>query len=227
MPTAVMTASVNSVNSRQDSICGASSNARMPPPSGGCAPFVDPALPAPDAPLCWLDTSGAASLDAQSRPAASNTAADIVLAALACVTHIVVGPANVEHLLIRTTDRAVTLRLHGAHAVDQPVVLTLQIPGLSRARALGTLLAGLPDLLVAVPRRPQYSLRKILMRDSLIALDGRHAGANYRDMASIIHGAPSAHYDWKAGNRSIKDHLHRALKLGMALRDGGYRMLIA
>ncbi len=120
-----------------------------------------------------------------------------------------------------------TLRLHGAHAVDQPVVLTFQIPGLSRARALGTLLAGLPDLLAAVPRRPQHSLRNILMRDSLIALDGRRAGASYRDMASIIHGAPSAHYDWKSGNRSIKDHLHRALKLGMTLRDGGYRTLIA
>ena len=196
------------------------------PRSGTCAPFVDPALPAPDAPVCWLAAAGAVILDARSTPAHANAIPDIVLAELPSVRHIILDPAGFELVLIRTTDHAVTLRLHGAHAADGPVRLTFLVPGLSSARGLGALLAILPDMLLAAPRRLKRSRRQILMRDALIALDGRGEGASYRDIASVIYGKDRAHTAWNSNSRSLKDRLHRAFNFGKAFRDGGYRALI-
>ena len=141
--------------------------------------------------------------------------------------HIVEGPANIEHLLIRTTTRSVILRLHGAHVIDSPVVLTFQVPGLAKARPLGALLTALPDLLSAAPRHAKQSIRQTLMRNALMALDGRRAGASYRDLAAIIYGTRVADEAWKNQNRSLKDRLHRALTFGIAMRDGGYRKLLS
>jgi hypothetical protein len=66
-----------------------------------------------------------------------------------------------------------------------------------------------------------------LLRDALIVLDGRAAGASYRDIASVIYGADRARAAWNSPSRSIKDRLHRAFNIGKAFRDGGYRALIA
>ncbi len=134
--------------------------------------------------------------------------------------------AGIELVLIRTTDHAVTLRLHGAHAADGPVQLTFLVPGLSSARNLGALLAVLPDMLVAAPRRFKRSRRQILMRDALITLDGRGSGASYRDIACIIYGKDRTQTAWNSNSRSLKDRLHRAFNLGKSYRDGGYRALI-
>jgi hypothetical protein len=130
-------------------------------------------------------------------------------------------------VLVRTTDHAVTLRLHGAHAAEGPVQLTFLVPGLSGAQDLGTLLAALPGLLVTAPRRLKRSRRQILMRDALIVLDGREAGASYRDIATVIYGARLTTDAWTSTSRSLSDRLLRAYRLGRALRDGGYRTLIA
>jgi len=209
-----------------DNTCGASGGAIDTPPGGASALFVDPALSAPDAPISWLDTAGAAVLDARSSLAAPRVLPDIVLTQLPSVTHVVLGPADTEQLLIRTSDCAVTLRLHGAHAADGPVRLTFQVPGLSRAQGLGTLLAELPDLLAATPRRSKRSRRQFLLRDALIVLDGRGAGASYREIACVIYGTERARTAWNSLSRSLKDRLHRAFNIGKALRDGGYRTLI-
>jgi Uncharacterized conserved protein (DUF2285) len=222
----IMLGVVNVTGWRPVSRCGASGDAIPAPPPGASAPFVDPALTAPDAPVCWLETSGAAIIDARSNRPADHAAPDLVLTDLPCVTHIVEGPANIEHLLIRTTTRSVILRLHGVHVIDSPVVLTFQVPGLAKARPLGALLRALPDLLSATPRHANHSIRQMLMRNALIALDGRRAGAHYRDLAAIIYGRRMADDAWKNHNRSLKDRLHRALTFGIAMRDGGYRTLL-
>ncbi len=129
-------------------------------------------------------------------------------------------------MLVRTTDRALTLRLRGARASDAPVRLTFLVTGLAQGRPAGALLAELPDLLIAEPRRLKRTRRQIFMRDALIALDGRHAGASYQETAAVIYGAKRTKVAWAGRSRAVKDRMCRALKMGNALCDGGYSELI-
>jgi len=197
------------------------------PATGGSSTFVDPALTALDSPACWSADSGAAVLDARSDHSSPAAPADLTLAENRCVQHIVLGSDDLEYVLVRTTDRALTLRLRGERAYDAPVRLTFQVAGLVQARPAGALLTELPNLLISEPRRLKRTRRQILMRDALIALDGRHADASYRETAAVIVGKADADAAWSGRSGWLKERMRRALRDGQALRDGDYRGLLA
>ena len=75
-------------------------------------------------------------------------------------------------------------------------------------------------------RGPVRSRRQRLLREAVIALDGRIAGATHQDVAGVIAGAERARAAWKNSDPSLKDRMRRALKAGMLLRNGRYRILI-
>jgi len=144
-----------------------------------------------------------------------------------CIRHIVLDADGFEAVQVRTTNRFVTLRLHGQSAFSGPVRLTLLVAGLTQVRQAAAILLSLIDLATLRLRWPKRSRRQFLMRDALIALDGRAVGASYREIAIAIVGPGRAKDAWDSPGRSMKERMRRALAKGVRLRDGGYRTLIA
>ena len=192
----------------------------------GLTRFVDPALLAPEAPIDWIEELGAAKIDAAARAPCKGERSDVHLAELQCVRHIVVSADGEETVLINTSDNALTLRLRGKTALCDPVCLTFHIAGMRALPVSGRSLQSLPDLLAGGPRKFKRSRRQLLLREAVISLDGRTAGATYQDVAVVIAGVESARAAWKNSDHSLKDRMRRALKVGMRLRNGRYRILI-
>ena len=139
---------------------------------------------------------------------------------LQCVRHIIVSADGEETLLINTTDKALTLRLRGTTALRGPVCLTFQIAGMTALPGAGRALQSLPNLIAGRPRKPNRSRRRLLLREALIALDGRAAGATYQDVAVVIAGADTARAAWKNADPLLKDRMRRALKSGARMKQG-------
>ncbi len=211
---------------RPASSCGVARRRHWLPGAGAFIPFVDPALPAPDAPFRWLPDFGAAELDAVARPLRPGEPAELILAGLRCVRHVVVLADAEEYLLFRTTAASLALRLLGASSLRHAVRVTFQVNGLAAISTTANKLLALSDLLVASPRWVKRSRRQNCLRDALIALDGHAVGATYRDIATVVTGVKPANADWSKTSRSLKDRMHRAFKACSMLRHGGYRSLI-
>ena len=192
----------------------------------GLSRFVDPASRAPEAPIDWIEELGAAKIDAVARAPRKGERSDVHLAELQCIRHIVVSSGGEEALLINTSDKALTLRLRGTTALRGPVCLTFLIDGIRALRDAGRSILNLPDMLTGRPRKFNRSRRQLLLREAVIALDGRTAGATYQDVAVVIAGVESARAAWRSSDHSLKDRMRRALKAGMRFRNGRYRILI-
>ena len=149
-------------------------------------------------------------------------AADLALSRARSIEHIVIDPDGVEHVLVRTTNRAVTLHLVGARLYRSPVRLKFLVDGLARSRAEGLLISQLNVLLGAPSREIKRTTGQIMKRNGLVALDGKTAGATYFEIASVIAGPVSARQDWA----TWKEHVRSARANGEYFRDGGYRELI-
>jgi hypothetical protein len=198
---------------------------RRSPRNGRCAPFVDPALGALDAPFCWRADAGSSVLAARARPTARGRA-DLKVAGLACVRHVVLGPGPVTQLLVRTSDRVLAVEVSGSCALETPIRLTLVVDGLAAAHTAGALIAALPDVLSGDPRWVRRSRRQLQFRNAVMALDGRAHGASYWQIAAIAVGPERARSERASLGRSLKDLMRRALAKGEALRDGAYRQLL-
>lgn len=152
--------------------------------------------------------------------------ADIDLGRLESVQHVIVGFDRAEHILFRKSDLAVTFRLMGARANIAPVCLTYRSKGNDDARKNGLVQTKLP-LLFAQPTRWIIRTRdQLMLRDAVVALDGRQAGASYREIAIAMVGAARAKEAWSSASRALKERVRRARTKGEEMRDGGYRTLI-
>jgi hypothetical protein len=196
------------------------------PRCGSFAPFVDPVLPALNAPVRWLPTAGVARLKASAVPAAAATDADLTLDQLGSVRHVVAEPDGAQSLLFHTTAMALILELRGASVTDVSVNVTFHIDRLANAKSAGALLIAFSELLATDPRRIAASVSRLLLRNALIAVDGRLCGASYRDIADVAFGGACAAKAWSSESRAMKDHIIRASKKGAEMLDGGYRQLL-
>jgi hypothetical protein len=61
---------------------------------------------------------------------------------------------------------------------------------------------------------------------ALRVLDGRLAGASYRDIAVALFGNNRVNEDWNAPGDHLKNRIRRAAHRGAALIQGGYRALL-
>ena len=126
-------------------------------------------------------------------------------------------------MILRDSDKALTLRLHGSLASLAPVTTTFLIAGLPAPSTLAADFGTLDGLLQCSRSRVHRSRDHLLLRDAIVSLDGRDAGASHREAAEVIFGIKRVRADWSARGGWLKERMRRALAKGEELRDGGYR----
>jgi hypothetical protein len=100
--------------------------------------------------------------------------------------------------------------------------LTIDIPPSPRLKRIAAILASYADLLNMRPRWIRRTRDQELIRDSLVAVDGRAAGASHREVAEVIFGHKRVREEWSARGGWMKDRMWRALTKGEALCGGGH-----
>lgn len=195
------------------------------PALGTCIPFVDPSLRACDAPLCWCPCAAAPLLDAIAERAADASTAYVSLFDLASAGHVIIAPSGEELVMLRDSSGAVTLRCRGCPLTKSAARLTLT-NSLSDPDAHAKAVSSLADLLLRPMNTTDCTRIRLLLRDGLIALDGKCLGASYRDIAIVIYGLERVQEEWVGASRWMKDRICRAHAKGEALRDGGYLDLL-
>lgn len=192
----------------------------------GLHSFVDPALPAPSSPVCWLTASAVPFLEGIADRTQRGTCPDLIVRNLTSARHLVLGPAGEQLLLLRDANAALTLRLHGSRALVTPVSTSILFRGLPEPDLVATALSILGTLVLRPDHNPHNSRDLLFLRDALIALDGRCLGASHREIAAVIYGWRKVQAVWSSRSRWMKDRMCRALAKGEQLRDGGYRKLL-
>src|SRR5262245_23896177 len=192
----------------------------------GLCPLADPKWPAAHAPLCWTGAASAPVLEARAERASASAQSLLSIESCAAATHIVIGPAGEEWIILRDAERAATLRLEGARASLGPVSVTFLIAGLPEPRPLTKRFRALRDL-STVPRPSAAASRlRLFLRDALLALDARHIGMSQREIAALLHHEEADGMEFR-GKESLRDRVRHLLLRGQQLRDGGYRKLFA
>jgi hypothetical protein len=184
-------------------------------------------LAAPEAPLAWRAAGAAPVLDALTARPITGAHAHLPLPEIEAARHIILGPGADEFLILRDSNRAVTLRCRGERASLGPVDIRLVLDGVPDPTVVTRSLTLFQGLL----RRPEVtvdnSLWRILRRDGLAVLDGKSLGATYRDVATVLYGSNATRKGvWHSASNPLKEHLRRALAMGRYLRDGGYLELL-
>jgi hypothetical protein len=192
----------------------------------GLQSFVDPALPAPQSPVCWLAAAAAPVLEAIADRTPDDNCPDLCVRTLTSARHVVIGPAREQYVLLRDAETALTLRLHGSRASLAPVRTSILFHGLPNPNLVAKALSTLAGLVMCPTHDPHVSRDFLFLRDALIALDGLCMGASYREMAAVVYGYQEARAAWSSGSRWMKDRMCRALAKGKQLRDGGYHKLL-
>jgi hypothetical protein len=160
-------------------------------------------------------------LCALSRKAPSAIRADIGLVDQPWIGQVVIGPDHLEYLLIRTSRRSLTIQLTGHRASRAPVCLVFQVPA-QRAKEEAVRLAWYPALTAIKPRWMKRTSGQLLVRDALVAVDGRQVGASHREVAEVIVGHKRVREEWSARGGWLKGRMQRALAVGQALCGGGH-----
>jgi hypothetical protein len=193
---------------------------------GRSAPFANPSLTAVQARHVWLPDAGASTLIAVTEPvyAKLTTNDRIFIPSLSSLEHVLIEVTGRQHVVLRGNQASIQLTIEGADLTLGPVAITFLVSGLARiAEARDQI-----DLLgrVLSPNRapssvlPRWTTRTRNLRDALITLDGRRAGASHREIAILIYGADDVAADWGVG---LRQRMQRHYSRGAALAAGGYR----
>ena len=188
----------------------------------GLHTFVDPTLPAPEASLCWLTSSAAPILEALCCRA-PRSGFDLAIANLRSAKSVIVGPGREEHVFFGDSEQTFALHLQGSRASLGPVRTTFLLRGIPDPMMLASDFLRVDVLLRAPQSRTRRSRHRLLLRDALVALDGRRSGVSHRDVATVIFGIEHVREAWSGGGGWLKERMRRALAAGEELRDGGYR----
>ena len=173
-----------------------------------------------------MTSTAAPILEAVSDRAKSDSPADLSIAQCRSAGHVIIGPTGEEHVILRDADRALTLRLHGSRASLAPVSATFLIRGTPQPHRVAKDFGILIDLARSSRHTVHRSRERLFMRDALIALDARRAGASYREMAAVIYGPERARAAWSSTSTAMKERMRHALARGEQFRDGAYRRLL-
>jgi hypothetical protein len=193
---------------------------------GRSAPFADPSLTALQARHVWLPDAGASTLIGVTEPAYALPTENerIFIPSLPSLEHLLVDGTGRQHIVLRANQASIQLTIEGADVTARPVAITFLVPGFDAiVEARGQL-----DLLdrVLSPNRapssvlPRWTTRTSNLRDALITLDGRRAGASHKEIAILIYGAETVATDWDVG---LRQRMQRHYSRGAALAAGGYR----
>jgi hypothetical protein len=144
------------------------------------------------------------------------------------VEHILLDTLGRQHVILRARGTTLQLTIVGAQAIIAPVAFSFLVRNNHEIAAVSHHLSKLEGLLSSsrphVDAPPRWTARTRKLRDALIALDGRRAGATNRQIAAVIYGHDWVERDWP--NSGLQDRLRRDLQRGLALSNGGYRDLL-
>lgn len=146
-------------------------------------------------------------------------------------THLCIDAVGVQHFIFKTDAKRVGLHVDGALATLGPVRLifsTVSMSGVSTAIDEFALLTEIlfPDAGKTAPKSKSKPVTRIELRDALIALDGKCAGATRREIARVIYGDAAVAAQWSDPTAGMKDRVKRSIKRGQRLMNGGYRTLL-
>jgi hypothetical protein len=167
---------------------------------GRSAPFANPALTALQARHVWLPEAGTSALPARARPAAGESS--VYLPALPGLEHILIDSRNRQHVVLRANGAALQLMIEGADVTVGPVAVTFLVPGLGAIGRASQHLATLRRILAPAsqgPAVPRWTGTTRKLRDALVAVDGRAAGASYREIAVVLHDVEYVDRNWRTG----------------------------
>ncbi|MGK9232233.1 DUF2285 domain-containing protein [Inquilinus limosus] len=148
---------------------------------------------------------------------------------MACPVLILTEPSGVERVLIGDERGEVRLDVRAGTVLDGPVRLRYDLAGARGVEAKLLTLCRLMALmrLGRIPRRLFLSSRRTgRWAMALQALDARRAGASHRDIAAALFGEEIVAQDWDGRSTYLRSRVQRLLRLGEALRQGGYRRLL-
>jgi hypothetical protein len=196
---------------------------------GDCAPFADPGQPADRAHPVWLPETGAARLHLTSRlaDAPAGDQPGLRLSDFANIEHILIDAGGRQHVILRRGADLKQLLITGDNVLIAPVVLGIRACRRSDIAALARELSELQSLQsgrVPTAKPAPWTARTARLRDGLIALDGRDAGAKPREIAVVICGRARIERDWP--DRGLRLRVHRTLIRAEALCSGSYRKLL-
>jgi hypothetical protein len=200
------------------------------PRRGASAAFADPRLTAEQAHPVWLPETGAARLRFTAQAIGEEDAdrPGLDLFTLPNVEHILLDAAGRHHVVLRSGSISLQIVVSGCDAVHGPVALGLSLCGRCDIGAASKGLAALEDILSRshplARAPPRWSARTKRLRDALIALDCRRAGAGLRETAVVIYGRERIEYEWP--DNGLRQRLRRDLQRGRALCSDGYRDLL-
>ena len=196
---------------------------------GACAAFADPDLTATDACPVWLPeiTNAAFHLTAARTDPTSGNSSGFCFRILPNVEHILLDAAGRQHVLLRAAEGTLQLAISVAPSPVAPISLSLLIHSSADIPRNARLLTKLHNLLSAPASSaiaPRWSAHSKRLRDALIAIDGRRAGATFREIAAVIYGRDRVERDWPGAG--LKVRVRRDFQRGLALCNGGYRDLL-
>lgn len=152
------------------------------------------------------------------------------LARFRCRKSLVITPDGIQHLVLADDWTFVQVMADGADILADDVAVTFHIRGLD-GRA--TRQAESWHRLVTLKNRPASGRRErkptqqvLRLRECLIALDGRLAGASDRDIAIRLYGQETVAANWRRGDDSLRATTRRRIARGVRLMHGEYRGLL-
>jgi hypothetical protein len=193
---------------------------------GRSVAFADPSLTALQARHVWLPDARASTLICEAAPAHASSGRNerVFLPSLPSLEHVLVDAAGRQHVVLRANQASIQLTIEGADITVGPVAITFLVSGfdaVAKARDQFDLL----DRVLSPNRAPSSVLRRWTtrtrnLRDALITLDGRRAGASHKEIAILIYGAEDVAANWGGG---LRQRMQRHYSRGAELAAGGYR----
>ena len=131
-----------------------------------------------------------------------------------------------HHLLFGKSGPTVQIHVRGAD-IAEPVHLLVgavvasrdlksHLRSLERFSGLITGMSAPSNYLLCSPKSQRLGL-------ILRILDGRLAGASYREIAVVLFGRNRVERDWDQSDNHLKNRIRRAAQRGKFLMEGGYR----
>jgi hypothetical protein len=194
---------------------------------GRSVAFADASLSALDAHHVWLPSAACLSAIAEHAQQPTSDDATISFADLPAVKHILVDAHGRQHVVLRANGAVLQLVVQGADIAVAPVAITFLVRGVGAiaeaAAQLATLRRILSPARLSSVTGPRWTAAALKLRDALVAVDGRAAGASYREIAVVLHGDAYVERNWKTG---LKARMRRHFARGQELCGGRYRELL-
>jgi hypothetical protein len=187
-------------------------------------------LTAKAAPVVWADIPALDSVEARSSTLHRDGNLDFDLSAISTLRHAYVAADGTQVLVLKSGTHHLHLIVRGARVTMAPVRIVFEIDGVKNVSVALRRMAILAELLaqeqpLSVQCRPG-PVEQLELRDALIGLDGKCAGASHRDIANIIYGADRVEADWPNPDSALRQRVKRHLARGRRIMSGDYRALL-